>query len=113
MVYEIRNYHYEPAKFDAYKEWATREAVPVLKQNLDVVGFWLNSSDAPEYKGSAQMDLPLGPSNVTWIIRWDSMQARVDGWKRLSQNADWQAAWSKHPDANGYLQIEVKFADGL
>ena len=31
MIYEIRDYHYLPEKFEAYKTWAD-DAVPVLKE---------------------------------------------------------------------------------
>ena len=112
-LYEIRNYHYDPAKFDAYKRWAVTEAIPFLKDNLDVVGFWMDSGDAPEFSGSAPMDLPLGCANVTWIIRWDSMQARAEGRVRVFQSEGWRKIWANHPDANGYLQMEVRFAEGF
>ena len=39
MIYEFRNYHYEPSKFDAYRRWATNHALPYLREKLDVVGF--------------------------------------------------------------------------
>ena len=25
----------------------------------------------------------------------------------------WQDIWSRHPDANGYLQMEARFAEGV
>ena len=31
MIDEIRQYHYDPGKFDAYKVWALKEAIPFLK----------------------------------------------------------------------------------
>ena len=42
-MFEIRCYHYLPEKFEAYKKWAIDEAVPFLKENLDVVGFWIDN----------------------------------------------------------------------
>jgi hypothetical protein len=39
MLFEIRNYHFNPALFEAYKEWAKAEAIPYIAQQLDVVGF--------------------------------------------------------------------------
>ena len=46
MIYEIRDYHYRPDIFDEYKAWA-EEAVPVLKSLMDVVGFWIDTGEAP------------------------------------------------------------------
>ncbi len=113
MLYEIRNYHYDPDKFDAYRQWAIDEAVPFLKANLDVVGFWVDSGDLPEVTGKTPMDLPLGSANITWILRWDDMDARNEGHKRVFQGEGWKEVWSRHPDANGYLQMEAKFAKAL
>ena len=113
MLYEIRNYHYDPDKFDVYRQWAIAEAVPFLKENLDIVGFWVDSGDAPEVSGKSPMDLPLGSANITWIIRWDDMNARKEGHKRVFEGEGWQAIWSRHPDADGYLQMEAKFAEAL
>ena len=110
-MFEIRNYHYDPTKFDLYKKWAVDEAVPYLKANLDIVGFWMDNGDPPEVSGSAAMDLKLGSANVTWIIRWESMDARNEGFKQVFAGDDWQAVMDKHPDADGYLQMEAKFAD--
>ena len=48
-MFEIRNYHFEPAKFDEYKKWAETVAVPYLKGEMEVVGFWVNNEMAPIY----------------------------------------------------------------
>ena len=37
---EIRNYHFEPTLFEAYKDWARAKALPSLARELDLVGFW-------------------------------------------------------------------------
>lgn len=108
---EIRSYHYDPAKFEAYKVWAVEEAVPFLKANLDIIGFWMDNGTPPEVSGASPMDLPLGSANITWIIGWDSIQARAEGHQRVFQSEGWQDIWSRHPDANGYLQMEARFAD--
>ena len=113
MIYEIRNYHYNPEKFAIYREWALSEAVPFLKENLDVVGFWLDSGDPPEIGGESPMDLPLGSANVTWIIRWKDMEDRAKGHARVFQSKGWQDIWSRHPDSDGYLQMEAKFAEAV
>ena len=112
-MFEIRNYHYDPAKWEAYKEWAINDAVPFLKANLDIVGFWIDNGDAPEIGGSDPMELKLGSANVTWVIRWASMEARDEGHKKVFLGEGWQEVWARHPDANGYLQMEAKFADEL
>ena len=112
-MFEIRNYHYNPEKFDVYKEWAINDAVPFLKANLDIVGFWIDNGDEPELMGADPDANKHGSANVTWIIRWDSKEARDAGHKEVFQGVGWQAVWARHPDANGYLQMEAKFADEL
>jgi hypothetical protein len=54
MLFEIRNYHFNPDLFDGYKTWAKAEALPYLSQRLDIVGFWLNTNDPPEIGGEPQ-----------------------------------------------------------
>lgn len=56
MIYEIRNYHFDPALFSAYKTWAVNEAIPHLAAKLDLVGFWVNTSDSPEVLGQPLED---------------------------------------------------------
>lgn len=106
---EIRNYHYDPSKMVAYKKWAVSEAIPFLKANLDLVGFWLENIEPPELSGSNPMDLELGSANVTWIIRWESMEARKQAHKEVFGGEGWQNIWANHPDENGYLQMEARF----
>ncbi|MBV1879024.1 MAG: NIPSNAP family protein [Pseudomonadales bacterium] len=113
MINEIRNYHYNPEKLGLYREWAVNEAVPFLKKHLDVVGFWIDSGATPEISGQQKMQLPLGSANVTWIIRWQDMAARKAGHKRVFGGDGWKAVFAKHPDANGYFQIEAKFAEAV
>jgi hypothetical protein len=74
-MFEIRNYHYEPTKFDKYQTWATKEAVPYLREHLD------------------------------------SMEARNQGHATVFKSQGWKDIWANHPDANGYLQMEAKFAE--
>ena len=112
-MYEIRNYHYEPSKFEAYRQWAVDEAVSFLKANLDIVGFWVDNGDAPEVSGSDPAPGKHGAANITWIIRWDSKEARDEGHKLVFGGDGWKAIWARHPDANGYLQMEAKFADEM
>lgn len=109
-VFEIRNYHYDPSKFDAYRVWAINEASPFLRDNLDVVGIWIGNTKAPEIHGERPMGLILGSANVTWIIRWDSMKARERAQEEVFGGEEWQNIWNNHPDQKGYLHVEVRFA---
>ena len=81
-MFEIRNYHYDPTKFEAYKEWAINDAVPYLKANLDIVGFWIDNGIEPELLGADPDANKHGSANVTWVIRWDSKEARDQGHQR-------------------------------
>ena len=74
MIFEIRNYHYEPSMIGAYRAWAAAKAVPYIRNHLDLVGFWVNFDEAP-IVGGKPLD-ELGSATVTWIIRWDDMQTR-------------------------------------
>ncbi len=112
-MFEIRNYHYDPAQFDAYKKWAIDLAVPYLKANLDIVGFWVDDGTPPELLGADPEPHKHGSANITWIIRWDSKEARDAGHKEIFQGEGWAEVWAAHPDANGYLQMEAKFAEEL
>lgn len=109
-VFEIRNYHYDPSKFDAYRMWAINEAAPFLKENLDVVGIWIGNTKTPEIHGESPMNLTLGSANVTWIIRWDSMNARERAQEEIFGSEEWQNIWENHPDQKGYLHVEIRFA---
>ena len=110
---EIRNYHYRPDLFEAYREWAINDAVPFLKEALDVVGFWISNGEAEELTGSDPKEHPHGAANVTWIIRWDSKAARDKAFAEVFGGEGWQAVWDKHPDQNGYLQMQAKFMEEL
>ena len=112
MIYEIRDYHYRPELFEDYKRWA-EDAVPVLKKHMDILGFWIDSGAEPEITGSDPVDSPIGSANVSWIIRWDSREARDTGFAQLLEADDWKAVWDKHPDANGYLQMSARFMDQM
>ncbi len=110
MLYEIRNYHYRPDKFDAYRRWAIDLAAPFLTTHLDVIDFWLGTQDPPEMSGTDPMPLAHGSANVTWIIRWADMAARTEG-QAIYQSDGWRAIWAQHPDPGGYLQLEARFAE--
>ncbi len=112
MIYEIRNYHFRPDLIDAYKAWAKAEAIPHLASQLDVLGFWIKSKDAPEVNGAPQDH--LGTANVTWIIRWRDLAHRNEAWSRLWATPEWNDIFSRVPEGlASYLRIEAKFADSL
>lgn len=110
---EIRSYHYDPDKFDAYKKWAIEEAAPFLKANLPVIGFWLDNGREPELTGADPAPHKHGVANVTWIINWGSEEAREKGFKEVLGGEGWKDVWSRHPDADGYLQMEARFAEAV
>lgn len=111
-VYEIRNYHYDPAQLDAYKQWAINDAIPFFKEHMDVVGFWMGNAHPPRIAGARPMNLELGSANVTWIIRWDSMESRTAFHKDVYGGDEWRTIWAKHPDPAGYFQSEARFTTG-
>ncbi len=112
MIYEIRDYHYRPEIFDAYKAWA-EEAVPVLRSKMDVLGFWIDNGTPPEITGTNPFESPIGSANIPWIIRWDSKEAREEGFKAAIESDEWQEVWRRHPDPNGYLQMSARFMDSM
>ena len=75
-IYEIRDYTIESEWFGAYKEWAKDIAAPWLKENLEVIDFWMDEGEPPEVSGSNPIVSPNGQPNVTWIIKWDSRETR-------------------------------------
>ena len=57
---EIRSYHYDPEKFEPYRKWALEEAIPFLKDNLNIVGFWLDNGKAPEVGATSVLLSEIG-----------------------------------------------------
>ncbi len=110
MIDEIRSYHYAPELFNEYKAWAVNHAVPYLKQHLNLVGFWLDAGTAPELAGEQPSEMPLGVANVTWIIRWDSMESRAELLASVFGADEFQEIFKRIPDPKGYLQMESRFA---
>ena len=112
MIYEIRNYHFDPDRIDDYREWATHLAVPHLKRELDLVGFWINSADEPTITGAPHDD--LGTANVTWIIRWEDVESRQQGWDRVFLSDAWKEIFERVPGGRAsYRRLESKFADEI
>lgn len=109
-VDEIRSYHYNPDLFDGYKDWAQNHALPYLREHLNLIGFWLDAGIAPEVGGERATDMPLGVANVTWIIRWDSMESRAEALPRVFGTEEFQAILARIPDVKGYFQMESRFS---
>ena len=109
MLYEIRDYHYRRDLFQDYVKWA-EEAVIVLRQKLDVVGFWIDEGEfEPQLAGCNPQPSSLGGANVTWILRWESKAQRDAVMKTAFTGEAWETVMAKHPDPKGYLQMASRF----
>ncbi len=112
MIYEVRDYHFDPDLLDSYRAWAV-EALVVLRKNMDVIGFWVDAGLEPRITGTDPIEAPIGVANVTWIIAWDSIEQRDTRWEELRVSEAWLALKAKHPDPDGYRQISARFMDLL
>lgn len=111
MLYEVRHYHIDPAVFADFRRWAAAEGIPFLKRELDVVGFWYATEDPPE--GTGEPD-PLGPPNVTWIVRWDDMAHRRRRFPEVMASTAWQRIFAGVPGGRtSYRRTASRFADQL
>ena len=108
-IVEVRDYTINEDDFAAYCEWAETLAAPWLKENLDLVGFWLATDDPAEVTGVDPHVSKHGQANVHWMIRWDSREAREERWQTWTKNPGWEAIWAKHPNPSAYLQMNVRF----
>ena len=111
MIYEIRNYHYEPSLMKEYTAWARDDALPFLRSQLDLVGFWVNGVDDAEVNGKALDE--LGSATVTWIIRWPDRADHDDRMGNIFSSDDWAEIIKTNPDASTTTAIEAKFAEEL
>ena len=112
MIYEVRNYHFQPELLAAYRDWARETAVPYLTSKMDVVGFWVNTPDPCEVVGEPQDK--LGPANVTWVIRWRDLAHRNTDWPAALSGAEWERVLATVPGGMAsYLRLESKFAEAL
>lgn len=111
VLYEVRDYHYRPDLWEAYRRWV-EEAEAILRDRFDVAWFGFDAGIPGHLHGSAPVDHPLGPPNVNWIIRWESMEHRDRGWDALLSDPEWTDLWSRHPDPDGYLTVAVRFMEG-
>ena len=111
MLYEIRNYHFKPERFDEYKTWAREKALPFLDRELDLVGFWATNADS-EVNGAAMDD--LGSANITWIIRWPDRGTRDKTMAEVFTGDEWDAIFKDVPGGlESYLRMEAKFTENL
>ena len=111
MIYEIRNYHYEPSLLAEYRAWATELALPYIREHLDLVGFWLNVDEPPQIAGKPQDE--LGPATVTWIIKWPDIATRHATMGNVFGSDAWREIMAKNPGQENYHRTEAKFAEAL
>ena len=112
MIYEIRNYHFEPKRFEEYKTWAKTKALPYLKRELNLVGFWVNGETPGEVNGEA-LD-KLGPANITWIIAWPDKETRDSAMPGIFSGDEWEEIFADVPGGlPNYLRMESKFTESL
>lgn len=111
-IYEIRNYHFDPARYDEYTEVAKGEYIRYLREHLDLVGFWIESAVPPEVRGAEQDE--LGSANVTWIIRWASKEERDEKLPEVLGTPEWREIFAEVPGGgSSYLRIESRFMASL
>ena len=111
MIYEIRNYHFEPSLMTEYKAWARDSALPYIRAKVDLVGFWTNIDEPPEVVGRALDE--LGSATVTWIIRWPDIETRHDTMAKIFGTPEWNEIAEGNPGRQHYHRIEAKFAEEL
>ena len=111
MIYEIRDYHYEPSLMSEYKAWASGAALPYLRANLDLVGFWTTGAEPAQVTGKALDE--LGSATVTWIIRWADMETRNEQMGKVFAAEAWSEIVKSNPGIEHYHRIEARFADEL
>lgn len=111
MIYEIRNYHFDPQRFDEYKAWAKAKALPFLDRELDLVGFWATADDS-EVTGEPMDD--LGSANITWIIRWPDRETRDASMGTIFGGDEWGEIFADVPGGlASYQRMEAKFTEAL
>ncbi len=108
-IVEIRDYTIEPERIEEYKAWATEQAAPWLKANLNVIDFWIDDGMEAEVSGSNPQVSENGQPNVCWIIRWPDKATRDAEFRSRMGHEQWKAIWAKHPCPTSYLQMNVRF----
>lgn len=107
-VFEVRDYHYDRARWPEYTAWAS-EAAQILRDRFDLLGFWIDADIPARVMGSDPMELPHGHANVTWVIRWASLEERESHWAALWEDDEWHDCWDRHPGYDGYAHMSVRF----
>ena len=111
-VYEIRNYHVDLDRFDDYKNWIRTHALPHLRQELDLVGFWVDTGIEASVSG-VPLD-SLGPANVTWIIRWTSKVARDEKMGEIFTTPEFEEIFSRLPgEGTLFHRVEKRFFEAF
>ena len=110
-IYEIRDYTIEREWFQAYNVWDKNIAAPWLKENLEVIDFWMDGGEPPEISGSNPIVSPNGQPNVTWIIKWASREIREKKFSKTMSSDGWKEIWAKHPNESAYLHLNVRFME--
>ncbi|WP_419950605.1 hypothetical protein [Candidatus Palauibacter sp.] len=111
-IYEVRTYHFDPARFEEYAEVARGEYIRYLREHLDIAGFWIDSGIPAEVRGAEQDE--LGPGNVTWVIRWASKAERDERLPQVLGTPEWGEIFAEVPGGGAsYLRIEVRFMEAL
>lgn len=111
-MYEIRNYYFKPELFEAYKAWAKSKALPYLKRELDLIGFWTNLPDAPQVNGQPMDD--LGSANITWILQWQDLATRNEVMGKVFATPEWAEIFKDVPGGiSSYLRMEAKFTEQI
>ena len=112
MLVEIRDYHYQSQELGKYRQWASDHAVPYLKQQFDLVGFWIDSGKPPEVLGEP-LDL-LGPANITWIIQWKNMEERKERMQAVFGSLEWLEVFENLPGGfEHYLRRDARVTEAL
>lgn len=112
MFYEVRNYHFRPDLFEQYKAWAVNRAVPYLASRLDIVGFWVSNGLPAELSGEPRD--PLGPANITWVVRWRDMAHREADWAAALATSEWADLLASVPGGvTSFLRTESRFTEAL
>jgi len=114
MLYEIRNYHFDPELFEEYKKWSRELALPYVKTVMDVVGFWVKNDISVEYGGALPKNDDYVPSNVTWVIRWKDKEHREKVFNEFRDLEEWNRIRAKVPGGQkSYFREEAKFAEAI
>ncbi len=111
MLYEVRHYHVDPGVFADFRHWAAAEAIPYLRSQLDVVGCWYANGETAEGTGTPD---PLGPPNVTWIVRWPDKAERDRRLPQVLSTEAWKQIFARVPGGRAsYWRTASRFADQL